>query len=312
MGKYVIKRLLLIIPTLLLVTFIVFSIMSLTPGDPGRLILGTTAPQEAVDAMNEELGYNDPFIVRYIHYISDILHGDFGNSYANGRPVFEEIFVRFPVTLRLAIMSIILTSLVGISVGIISAVKQYSATDYICSASAMLMSAIPVFWFGLMMILIFSRKLGWLPPNGVDTWKGYILPVIAISLPYSALVMRMTRSAMLETIRQDYIRTARAKGATEKRVILGHALKNAMLPVVTVIGTTFGLTLGGSVLTESVFTIPGIGTLVVDAIRKKDIPQVMAAVIFLSAMFCVVILLVDLLYAFIDPRIKAIYKKGKA
>lgn len=311
MTKYIIKRLIFIIPTLLLVTFIVFSIMALTPGDPGRLILGPNAPQAAVNDMNEQLGYNKPFLVRYVNYIGDILHGDFGNSYRNNRPVFEEIFNRFPVTLRLSVLSIILTSAVGITVGIISAVKQYSLVDYCCSVAAMLMSAIPVFWFGLMMILLFSLKLGWLPPNGVENWKGYVLPVIAISLPYSALVMRMTRSAMLETIRQDYIRTARAKGAPERQVVLRHALKNALLPVITVIGTTFGLALGGAVLTETVFTIPGIGTLIVDAIRKKDIPQVMAAIIFLSSMFCLVILLVDLLYAFIDPRIKAIYKKGK-
>lgn len=311
MTKYIIKRLIFIIPTLLLVTFIVFSIMALTPGDPGRLILGPNAPQAAVNDMNEQLGYNKPFLVRYINYIGDILHGDFGNSYRNNRPVFEEIFNRFPVTLRLSVLSIILTSAVGITVGIISAVRQYSLVDYCCSVAAMLMSAIPVFWFGLMMILLFSLKLGWLPPNGVENWKGYVLPVIAISLPYSALVMRMTRSAMLETIRQDYIRTARAKGAPERQVVLRHALKNALLPVITVIGTTFGLALGGAVLTETVFTIPGIGTLIVDAIRKKDIPQVMAAIIFLSSMFCLVILLVDLLYAFIDPRIKAIYKKGK-
>lgn len=311
MTKYIIKRLIFIIPTLLLVTFIVFSIMALTPGDPGRLILGPNAPQAAVNDMNEQLGYNKPFLVRYVNYIGDILHGDFGNSYRNNRPVFEEIFNRFPVTFRLSVLSIILTSAVGITVGIISAVRQYSLVDYCCSVAAMLMSAIPVFWFGLMMILLFSLKLGWLPPNGVENWKGYVLPVIAISLPYSALVMRMTRSAMLETIRQDYIRTARAKGAPERQVVLRHALKNALLPVITVIGTTFGLALGGAVLTETVFTIPGIGTLIVDAIRKKDIPQVMAAIIFLSSMFCLVILLVDLLYAFIDPRIKAIYKKGK-
>lgn len=311
MGKYILKRLVMILPTLLLVTFIVFTIMSLTPGDPGRLILGPNAPQTAVDSMNEELGFDKPFLTRYVRYIGDILQGDFGNSYRNNRPVFEEIFNRFPVTLRLSVLSILLTSAVGITVGIISAVKQYSILDYCCSVTAMLMSAIPVFWFGLMMILLFSLKLGWLPPNGVESWKGYVLPVIAISLPYSALVMRMTRSAMLETIRQDYIRTARAKGAPERQVVLRHALKNALLPVITVIGTTFGLALGGAVLTESVFTIPGIGTLIVEAIRKKDIPQVMAAIIFLSAMFCVVILLVDLLYAFIDPRIKAIYKKGK-
>ncbi|MEG1683292.1 MAG: ABC transporter permease [Oscillospiraceae bacterium] len=311
MTKYIFKRLLLIIPTLLLVIFIVFSIMAMTPGDPGRLILGTSAPQTAVDELNETLGYNDPFLLRFGNYIKDVLHGDFGNSYRTGRPVFEEIFNRFPVTLRLAVLSILLTSVVGITFGIISAVKQYSLVDYTCSVTAMFMSAIPVFWFGMMMMLVFSLKLGWLPSSGLSSWKSYILPVISISLPYSALVMRMTRSAMLDTVRQDYIRTARAKGAPERQVILRHALRNALLPVITVIGTTFGLALGGAVLTESVFTIPGVGTLIVDAIKKKDIPQVMASIIFLSAMFCIVILLVDILYAYTDPRIKALYKKER-
>lgn len=309
MIRYIVKRLVMIIPTLLLVTLIVFSIMSLTPSDPGRLILGPSAPQAAVDQLNDEFGYNDPFFVRYFNFLKGLLHGDLGTSYRTGQPVAKELFQRFPVTLRLAVMSIILTSFIGILFGIISAVKQYSLLDYVTSVSAILMSAIPVFWFGLMMMLIFSLKLRWLPSSYLGDWKSYILPVIAMSLPYSGLVLRMTRSAMLETIRQDYIRTARAKGASEKQIVLKHALKNALLPVVTVLGTVFGLSLGGAVLTETVFTIPGVGAFIVNAIKTKDIPQVMGAITFLSAMFCLVVLAVDLLYAFIDPRIKALYKK---
>ncbi len=309
MIRYIVKRLVMIIPTLLLVTLIVFSIMSLTPSDPGRLILGPSAPQAAVDQLNDEFGYNDPFFVRYFNFLKGLLHGDLGTSYRTGQPVAKELFQRFPVTLRLAVMSIILTSFIGILFGIISAVKQYSLLDYVTSVSAILMSAIPVFWFGLMMMLIFSLKLRWLPSSYLGDWKSYILPVIAMSLPYSGLVLRMTRSAMLETIRQDYIRTARAKGASEKQIVLKHALKNALPPVVTVLGTVFGLSLGGAVLTETVFTIPGVGAFIVNAIKTKDIPQVMGAITFLSAMFCLVVLAVDLLYAFIDPRIKALYKK---
>lgn len=309
MIRYIVKRLVMIIPTLLLVTLIVFSIMSLTPSDPGRLILGPSAPQAAVDQLNDEFGYNDPFFVRYFNFLKGLLHGDLGTSYRTGQPVAKELFQRFPVTLRLAVMSIIFTSFIGILFGIISAVKQYSLLDYVTSVSAILMSAIPVFWFGLMMMLIFSLKLRWLPSSYLGDWKSYILPVIAMSLPYSGLVLRMTRSAMLETIRQDYIRTARAKGASEKQIVLKHALKNALLPVVTVLGTVFGLSLGGAVLTETVFTIPGVGAFIVNAIKTKDIPQVMGAITFLSAMFCLVVLAVDLLYAFIDPRIKALYKK---
>jgi peptide/nickel transport system permease protein len=273
--------------------------------------LGQTASEAAVEQLNEQLGYNNPFPVRFGSYIINILRGDFGASYRTGRPVFEDVFNRFPVTLRLSVLAILITVAVGLPVGIYSAVKQYSALDYTFTITAMFFSAFPVFWFGLMMILFFSLKLGWLPSNGADTWKHYILPVITLSLPYLAIILRMTRSTVLETIRQDYIRTARAKGVPESRVIMRHALKNALLPIITLIGMTFGLLLGGAVLTESVFSIPGLGTLIVNAIRMKDIPQVMAAVIFLSTMFCAIMLLVDILYALVDPRIKAIYKKTR-
>lgn len=308
MSKYVIKRILIMIPILLGVSIIVFSIMSFTPGDPARLILGQSASQEAVDNLHHEMGLDDPFPVRYFRYLNDAFHGDFGTSYRTQRPVFEEIFTRFPVTLKLAFTSIFLVILIGIPIGILSAVRQYSAMDIISTVTAMLMASFPGFWLGLMMIILFSLKLGWLPSSGVDSIKGYIMPTIALSLPIAAEVLRMTRSTMLETIRQDYIRTARSKGATEKMIIWHHALKNALLPVVTVIGSEFGGLLGGTILIESVFAVPGLGSLVVNSIRSKDVPQVMAATIFIAAIFCVVLLLVDVAYAFIDPRIRARYE----
>lgn len=227
------------------------------------------------------------------------------------RPVFEEIFVRFPVTLKLALTSIALVILIGIPIGILSAVKQYSFLDVISTVSAMLMASIPGFWLGLMMILLFSLHLGWLPSNGIGSFSHYIMPTIALALPIAAEVLRMTRSTMLETIRQDYIRTARSKGATEKIVIWRHALKNALLPVITVIGSEFGGLLGGTILIESVFAIPGLGSLVVNSIRTKDVPQVMAATLFIALIFCVVLLLVDIAYAYIDPRVKARYEQKR-
>lgn len=309
MYKYVGKRLMLLIPILLGVTFIVFTIMSLTPGDPGRLILGQKAPQEAVDQLNHELGFDKPFIVRFINYVKDAVQGDFGKSYRTDKPVFEEIFSRFPTTLKLAILGVITSVILGIPLGILSAVKQYSAIDIISTVAAMFMAAIPGFWLGLMMILLFSLKLGWLPSNGVGSISHFVMPTITLAVPSAAGILRLTRSTMLETIRQDYIRTARAKGAAEKTIIWKHSLKNALLPVITVVGMNFGYLLGGTILIEAVFSMPGIGSLMINAIRMKDIPQVMAAVIFLAALFCIIMLLVDLLYAYIDPRIRARYVK---
>lgn len=231
MNRYVIKRILIMIPILLGVSIIVFSIMSFTPGDPARLILGQSASQEAVNNLHHEMGLDDPFLVRYVRYLGDAVHGDFGTSYRTQRPVSEEIFTRFPVTLKLAFTSILLVMLIGIPIGILSAVRQYSSLDIISTVTAMLMASFPGFWLGLMMIVLFSLKLGLLPSSGVDSIKGYIMPTIALSLPIAAEVLRMTRSTMLETIRQDYIRTARSKGATERTIIWRHALKNALLPV---------------------------------------------------------------------------------
>jgi peptide/nickel transport system permease protein len=305
----VIKRLLLLIPILLGVAFIVFSILSLTPGDPGTLILGETAPKEAIEKLNEQLGFNDPFLVRFADYVISALHGDFGASYRSGLPVFQEIFARFSITLTIAVLAILTALFIGIPSGILSAVKQYSAADVISTVAAMLMAAIPGFWLGLMMIILFSLKLGWLPSYGVGSFAHYIMPTLILAIPCSAGLLRLTRTTMLETIRQDYIRTARAKGASETKIIWKHALKNALLPVITVAGMEFGALLGGTVIAEAVFSIPGVGMMLLTAIRMKDVPLVMASVIFLAFLFCFIMLLIDLAHAFVDPRVKAMYSR---
>mgnify|MGYP001637834676 CR=1 FL=1 len=309
MYKYVIKRLLLTIPVLFGAVFLVFAIMQLTPGDPGSLILGITAKQADIDALNHELGADQPFFVQFFNYIKGIVcHFDFGQSYQTRLPVLNEILARFPNTFWLALWSMIFSAVVGIIFGIISAVKQYSLIDNVLTTLSMLLSAIPGFWLGLMLMLLFSLKLGWLPTNGVDTWTGYILPVVTLSLSGIASEIRLTRSTMLETIRQDYIRTAKSKGAPEKIVIFRHALKNALLPVITNMGMNFGSSLGGAVIIETVFGIPGVGMLIVSSIRQKDTPMIMGATLFLAVLFCLVMLVVDILYAYIDPRLKAKYK----
>ena len=305
--KYVLRRLLMLIPILIGVTLIVFFIMDLTPGTPGRQILGIQAKQEAVDQLNEELGFNRPFLVRLTDYIVRALHGDFGNSYNSRKPVFDEIFSRFPTSLTLAILGVVSSAIIGIPIGILSAVKQYSLIDSISTAASLLLAAIPGFWMGLMLILLFSLRLKWLPSFGLESWRGFILPTVIMALPGAAGLLRMTRSTMLETIRQDYIRTARAKGADEKRVVWVHALKNALLPVITSLGLRFGYLLGGTVVVESVFSLPGLGAFIVLSIRQKDIPQVMASILFLALLFCLILLFVDIIYAYIDPRIKDKY-----
>lgn len=309
MHRYIAKRLLLLIPIILGVTFIVFSIMALTPGDPGTLILGQNAPKVAIVKLNHELGFDKPFLVRFGNYVINAVKGNFGNSYRTNRPVFDEIFSRFPTTLILALLGVITSVLLGIPMGILSAVKQYSTLDIISTVFAMLMAAVPGFWLGLMMIALFSLKLGWLPSNGIDSLGSFIMPTLTLGVPAAAGILRLTRSTMLETIRQDYIRTARAKGATESRIIWKHALKNALLPIITIVGMDFGALLGGTILVESVFSMPGVGMLMLNAIRMKDIPQVMATVIFLATLFCVIMLLVDIIYAYIDPRLRSRYVK---
>ncbi|MCI5610089.1 MAG: ABC transporter permease [Roseburia sp.] len=311
MGKFILKRLLYMIPVLLGVAFLVFAILSLTPGDPGTIILGITAKPEDIASLNEQFGYNKPFLIRFFSYIKDIvLHFNLGVSYQTREPVINDIMAKFPNTLKLTIFSMSLSAIIGISFGIISAVKQYSALDHICVVTALVFACIPGFWLGLMLMMLFSLKLGWLPSYGAESLKNFILPTLTVSMTSAAGLLRLTRSAMLETIRQEYIRTAKAKGASKNRIIIKHALRNALMPVVTTLGTSFGASLGGAIIAETVFAMPGMGTLITTAIRQKDIPMVMGSTLFLAVLFSLIILLVDILYAVIDPRIMDKYKKG--
>lgn len=310
MIRYVLKRLALLIPVLLGVALIIFTIMALQPGDPGRMILGATATQEAVDKFNEELGVNDPFFVRFFNYLKNLIFRfDLGTSYRTQQPVIREVAARVGTSLKIAFNGILMASVVGIPLGVLSAVKQYSAIDNISRISAMLAAAIPPFWLGMMLIFVFALKLRLLPSNGVESWQSFILPMVTLGIPYAGTMLRMTRSTMLETIRADYVRTAKAKGAPERVIIFEHALRNAWLPIISTMTTSFGGLLGGAVITESVFNMPGLGTLIVTGIRQRDTPCVLGATIVLAFMFGIIMLIADLLYAFVDPRIKAKYAK---
>lgn len=308
MSKYVIKRLLGMIPMLVMIVFIVFFILNITPGNPAIIILGKDAQPEAIAALEQELGLNDPFFTRYINYLLDVLHLDFGESYRSGKPVFDVLLPKFPTTLKLAILSVIVTAVIGIPLGIVSAVRQYSKLDIGLTVSSLILASVPGFWLSLMMILFFSVLLGILPSTGYTSWQHFVMPVLSISLPAAAYQARITRNQMLETMRQDYIRTAKAKGADKQRIIWKHALKNTLMPVVTTLGMRFATMLGGSMITEMIFGLPGIGNEILDAISMKDTPIILGSTIFLGALFMIIMLLVDIIYAYIDPRTRAQFK----
>jgi len=297
------------IPVILGISFIIFTILALTPGDPAQMILGENASLEDIEILREEMGLNEHFFVRYFKYMGNVLRLNFGNSYRTGLPVIREILIRFPNTLTLAFFGIGLSVVIGVPIGIISAVKQYSIFDTVSLGLALVMTSIPAFWLGLMLLLIFSLQLGWFPAIGVTSWTGFILPSITLAIGSMAVMIRMTRSTMLEVIREDYIRTARAKGASENRIIRHHELRNALLPIITIIGINFGLQMGGAMICETVFSIPGMGSLMITSVRQKDIPMVMASVLFVAIAISLINLLIDILYAAIDPRIKSQYEK---
>lgn len=304
MLKYISKRIIYLIPVLIGIVFLVFTIMYFSPGDPAKLILGDRAPEEQVAALRHELGLDLPYYQQLFNYIKNAIHGDFGNSYQLRMPVWDIIKLRFPLTLQLTTFTMLIAVLIGVPVGILSAVKQYSVIDAFSVIFALLMASIPAFWLVMLLMLLFSLNLGWLPSSGYEGVKWLILPSITLGFINCATIMRMTRSSMLEVVRQDFIRTARAKGATEKRVVFRHALKNAIIPVITVVGTAFGSSLGGAVVTETVFGLPGMGTQIITAIRQKDNPVVLASVIVIALAFSLVNLIVDILYTYVDPRIR--------
>ena len=315
MWRYIYKRFLLAIPVMIGATFLVFTIMYFAPGDPARIILGSSATEEAIENLREELGVNDPFIVQYGNFMKNLVTGSLGNSYRNGQPVAQLILGRLANTVVLASVSIFFAVIIGVLVGIISALKQYSALDNITMVFTLIMTAVPTFWLGLILVILFSVHLGWLPASGMgkgmkDFWLSMILPTLTLGGSFSAVIARTTRSSVLEVVNQDYVTMARAKGLSEKSVVWGHIMKNAMIPIVTVIGLNFGVLLGGSVLTESIYSWPGVGRFVVESISYKDTPAVLGCVVTMAILFTLVNLGVDLLYAYLDPRIKSQYKNS--
>lgn len=308
MLRYVTKRILLIIPTLILVILMVFLILNITPGNPAQIILGQHASAEAIEALNRQLGMDKPVMERFVNYLWDMGHLDFGTSYRTGAPVFEDILQKFPVTLKLAIYSIALSTIVGIPLGIISAVKEYSVLDYTLTFTSLILASMPSFFLALVLILLFSLLLGILPSTGSSTPAHYVLPVVTLMLPTAAYFARFTRTSMLETMREDYIRTAKAIGASPRRIILKHALKPSLLPIVTILGMYFAGLLGGALITEVVFGLPGIGDLILTAVKTKDAPMIQAATIFLAVLYKLIMLFVDVIQAAIDPRLNSQFK----
>ena len=307
MLRYIGKRLLLLIPVLLGISLVVLVLIDITPGDPARMLLGAQATQQQVDDLREELGLNDPLPVRYVRFLWNVAQGDFGNSLMTKRPVFDEILLRFPYTLMLVSLSIVLSVLLGIPIGIYASTHQNSWKDNTSMFLALFCVSMPSFWFALLMIRLFGVQLRWLPISGVATWKGWILPCIAMALGLTALIARQMRSDLLEVIRQDYITTARAKGLSERSVIYRHGLKNAMIPVIMVIGGVFGSSLGGSLIAEVIYSIPGLGLFIITGLNNRDYPVIQGGIFIISAMFAVVILIVDVVFALVDPRIRSQY-----
>lgn len=308
MGRYIIKRLLWMIPIVLGVTILVFTLMTFCPGDPAEIILGSTATEENLEALREELGLNDPYLVRLGTFLSNtFIHFDFGESWATGASIADSIAERLPRTLLLSIVMMVISFGVGIPLGVIAAINQNKFQDNLCMTLALLGISIPNFWLALLLVLLFSVKLGWLPAMGIGGLQYYILPALAGCTGGIAASARQTRSSMLDVIRSDYITTARAKGVPERQVILKHALKNGMIPIITVMGTHFGKMLGGTMIIETIFSIPGMGTMIISAVNGRDYPVFQIGAIFLAIAFSFCMLLVDLMYAAVDPRIKAKY-----
>lgn len=309
MFRYIMKRILMMIPVLIAVSFVVYFLMDLAPGD----IISSMAPQDATEAeieiMREELGLNGSLIERYFRYLGNLLRGDMGMSLSLKRPVADVFFERFPATLELALAATVVALAISIPLGIAAATHHRSFLDGFSMVTAMLGLSMPGFWLGLLLILFFSHQLGWLPSGGSGGIVHLILPALALGAGQAGSLTRITRSSMLDVIRQDYLRTARAKGVSEKMIIRKHALKNALIPIITVFGSTLGNLLGGAVAIETVFSWPGIGRLTVSAINTRDITLATGCIIMFTVLLTVTMLLVDIAYAYVDPRIKAQYSK---
>lgn len=301
--KYALKRLMMMIPVILSVTFILFVILSLAPGDIARMVLGQDATHEQIAQYNHELGLDRPLIIRYLRYMGNAAQLDFGRSWTGNFDVLSEFSLRLPYTLLISFLALLFATSFGIPLGIASAIKQYSLLDYGSTFVVMLLFSMPAFWLGTMCQIFFCLILRWLPVSGINSWKSFILPPLILGANTLASMIRMSRTSMLDVIRMDYIRTAKAKGASSKDVIIHHSIRNSLIPVVTQIGISFAGTIGGAVVTESIFAIPGIGTMLINAVKSRDVPVVMGTVIFITIIVGFINLLVDLICALVDPRI---------
>ncbi len=311
MIKYIVKRLILMIPILLCIVLIVTILMDITPGDPARIVAGSTATEEEYQKVREDLKLDDPLLVRYARFIGGAVTGDFGTSYITKTSVFDDIMTRFPYTALLAILSVLLAVIIGIPLGILAATNQNTWKDYLAIFFSLLCSSMPAFWLALLLVQWFAVKTSIFPVSGIEHWTGWVLPVVSLALGYAASIARLTRSSTLEVIRQDYITTARAKGVHERTVLYRHVLKNSLIPVITSVGAIFGMALGGALIAETIFSVPGLGTYTITALTNRDYPAIQGSVLFLSLLFSIVILVVDILYAIIDPRIRSQYSGGK-
>ena len=304
MKAYVLRRLWQSALTLVGVSVLVFVILRVVPGDPAKMLLPDGAPQSAVDELNRQLGLHEPLHVQYGLFLRSVFRGDFGQSFQYRAPALQVVVERLAATVQLALAALLITVGVGVSLGIVAAVRRGTGYDYASTVLAVLGQSLPNFWLGIMLILLFGVALRWLPTSGFESWRHLILPAVTLAAFPMALVARLTRSSMLEILGRDFIRTGRAKGLAERAVILRHALRNAAVPLLTVLGLQIGTLLGGAVITESVFAWPGMGKLVVDAIFFRDFPVVQTVLILSATIFVVINLLVDLLYTVIDPRIR--------
>ncbi len=304
MLKYIIKKIILMIPVLIGLTIIIFLILHLAPGDPVDLIVGPNATPEVYENIRRDLGLDKPLLTQYMVFVGKLLKGDLGDSILQRRPVMDMIIQRFPITLEVGVWALILSFVIAIPTGILAAVNRNSTLDYAAMTFALVGVSMPTFFLGLLLLYFFAFRLGWFPVSGYGTWRHLILPVIAIGVTDAAVTARMVRSSMLEVIGQDYVRTARAKGLDENKVINKHALKNALIPIITLLGMRMGWIMGGSVILEIVFNRPGIGRLMVDAIFSRDYPVVQGSMLLLTASILLGNLIADILYAVADPRIK--------
>lgn len=309
MIRYILKRILWMIPILIGVTLLVFSILYFSPGDPARTILGEGASEKDIQVLREQLGLNKSFIERYADFLFNAVKGDFGTSYQNGTDISPELLKRFPNTFTIAIGGLAIAILIGIPLGILSAVKQYSFLDSAVLFIGLVISSLPAFFVAILFVLIFALQLGWFPAIGTSGFKSFILPCTSISLGAIASLMRLTRSSMLEVIKADYVRTARAKGAGEVRIMFYHCLQNALMPVITTIGSSLTGMMATAVVIEQVFSIEGMGSFLVNGVRAKDAPVVLGCVTFLAIIGAISNLFVDILYGYVDPRIKSLYRR---